>query len=200
MNGQSDNPTTMPHLAAPGNRSWVIASIAGAIMILLALVGVALTNTSSASAPNYWIVLVPVYGILCIGTAWMRGRHNKAARGAQVIRQILHWLAIAAALALDFVIRGTGEETASAAGLNAMLLLALGCFLAGVHLEWFFAVVGVMLTVAMIILARAQQYMWVVFLLGGLAVAALIASRWLLGRWRARHGANQHPSPPASGS
>jgi hypothetical protein len=105
-----------------------------------------------------------------------------------IFQQIFHWVGIAAALGLDFVIRGTGEETATAAGLNALLLLALGCYLAGIHLERLFVVVGVLLTLTLIIVAKADQYVWLVFVVGGIAIVAMIAGRRLYVRWFSRKG------------
>src|SRR5205085_439078 len=96
----------------------------------------------------------------------------------QLFRQIAHGLGIGVALWLDFLIRRSGEETATAAGLNAMMLLALGCYLAGVHLEWHFALVGVVLTLAMITVAKANQYSWMIFVVGGVAIVALLGWRW----------------------
>src|SRR5262249_44738122 len=119
----------------PIHRNWKIASVIAAIMVLLALLGVALTTTGKSAAPPYWISLAPIFGVLCAGTAWARHRHAAGLRREEVLRQGLHWLGVAVALGVDFVVRNTGEETGQAAGLNAMLLLALGCFLAGVHLE-----------------------------------------------------------------
>src|SRR5262249_30872685 len=136
----------------PIHRSWQIATVVAVVMVLLALLGVGLTTSSSSAAPVYWISLVPVYGFLCIGTAWARSRHGGVFDRPMVLRQLLHWLGIGVALSLDFYIRGTGEESGMGAGLNALLLLALGCFLAGVHLDWLFAPVGVLLAVALIIL------------------------------------------------
>jgi hypothetical protein len=135
------------------------------------------------------VSLVPVYGLLCMGTAWARARHGDAARRLAVFRQLFHWLGIGIALSLDFVIRGTGEETGTASGLNALLVLALGCYLAGVHLEGLFAVVGVLLTLTLIVVAKAEQYVWLIFVAGGLAVVAMFGLQWLLGRGRARKAA-----------
>jgi hypothetical protein len=149
-----------------------------AIMVLLALLGVAFTNGRYDFARAYWIALVPVFGLLCVGTAYARTRHEGGLRMHAVIRQVLHWVGIGIALWLDFIIRSTGEETAQAAGLNAVLLLALGCFLAGVHLDWLFAVVGVLIVLALILVAKAEQYLWVIFVVGGLVIALLAALWW----------------------
>jgi hypothetical protein len=180
----------------PIHRSWTIATSVAVVMILLALLGVGLTTTSSSFAATYWVGLVPIYGLLCVGTAWLRLGDGGHLQHGLVIRQALHWLGIAIALGLDFYIRGTGEETGVATGLNALLVLALGCFLAGVHLEWLFAVVGVLLTLTLVIVAKADQYLWLVFVMCGITVAVMLVLRWLM-----------HPSPksvvapaPASGS
>jgi Ni/Fe-hydrogenase subunit HybB-like protein len=171
-------------LLFPIHRNWKIASVIAAIMVLLTLLGVALTTSGRSAAPPYWISLAPIFGVLCAATAWARHRHAAGLRRNDVIRQSLHWLGVAVALGLDFVVRNTGEETGQAAGLNAMLLLALGCFLAGVHLEWHFAIVGVLLCLALLIVAKAEQYVWLIFVVGVLAVAGLLGARWLLLRGR----------------
>jgi hypothetical protein len=158
-------------------------------MVLLALLGVALSSASNSAAPVYWISLVPIYGVLCLGIAWTRARQDERAVRPEVIRQLLHWLGIGVALALDYVVRQTQVETGKAAGLNALLLLALGCYLAGVHLEWIFTLVGVLLSLALLVVTKAEEYIWLIFVVGGLAVAAMLAVQWFLGK--------SHSNPPA---
>jgi hypothetical protein len=166
----------------PITRSWKVASVVGVIMVLLALLGVGLTTTSSAAASTYWISLVPIYGLLCVSLAWVRARNDPGVRRPVVIRQVFHWLGIGVAVGLDFYIRGTGVETSTAAGMNALLLLALGCYLAGVHLEWLFVLVGILLTLALLVVAKADQYLWLIFVVGGLAVAAMLTLGYFLGK------------------
>jgi hypothetical protein len=167
-------------------RSMKIGTIAGAIMVVLALIGVGLTTSRSESALTYWIWLVPIYGLLCIATAGARGWHEKGLRQLQLVRQVAHWLGIGLALWIDFLIRRAGEETATAAALNAMMLLALGCYLAGVHLEWHFILVGVVLILATITVAKANQYSWMIFVVGVFAVVAMLGWRWMMARWHSR--------------
>jgi len=177
----------------PIARSWRIATGVAAVMVVLALIGVGLTTTSSSTASAYWVALVPIYGLLCIGTAWARVRRGDRTHHVAVVRQVLHWLGIGIALSLDFVVRGTGQETGTASGLNALLVLALGCFLAGVHLERMFAFVGVLLGLALIVVAKADQYIWLIFVAGGLAIVAMFALQWLFSRGRA-HNAQAAPA------
>lgn len=143
-------------------------------MIVLALIGVGLAAAKPLAARNYWVSLVPVYGVLCVVVAW---RRSHAGGERLVLRQILHWLGIAGAVALDFYIRGTGIETQVTSGLDALLLLALGCFLAGVHLDWTFLGVGLLLTGTLVVVAKATQYLWLLLLFGIVALAIAFAVR-----------------------
>lgn len=169
-------------------RSWKVGMIVASLMVFLALLGVGLTTTNRAIAPKYWMCLVPVFGLLCVIAAWYRAKQGEARRVA-IVRQIIHWLAIAATLGLDFYIRGTGEETGVAAGYNALLLLALGCFLAGVHLEWLFALVGLLLTGTLIVVVKADQYLWLVVV----AAIVIVAVMFFAMRFMARRRFATHP-------
>ena len=78
---------------------------------------------------------------------------SHAASGSQtrtldrtVIRQVLHWLAVALTIA-DQLQHLPPQRRADLDRdrLSTLLILALGCLLAGVHLEWMFALVGLLL-------------------------------------------------------
>jgi len=170
--------------------SWRIAGWVAAIMVVLALIGVGLATADVGLARNYWVALVPIYGLLCAFTAW---KHSRSGDGL-VLRQLLHWLAIAGAVALDFSIRGTGVETQLATGLDALLLLALGCLLAGVHLDWLFVPVGLLLALTLVLVAKADQYLWLLLVAAALPLAALLAWR------RLRRSRSAPTSAPASSS
>src|SRR5262245_2493145 len=92
---------TPPLLVKRHPRIWIVVTAAAVLMILLALLGVGLTTTNRPIARMYWIALVPAYGVLCVATALIRGRHDPAANRFMVARQFFHWLGIAVALALN---------------------------------------------------------------------------------------------------
>jgi hypothetical protein len=150
-----------------------VASIVAVVMVLLAMLGVGLTQASKAAASVYWISLVPLYGILCIWTARIHQQATGTHSAQLIWRQVFHWLGIAVAIGLDFFIGGTNQETALGAGMNALLLLSLGCFLAGVHFEWLFMVVGVLLTVTLVVFVKADQYLWVIVIAGVVSLLAI---------------------------
>jgi hypothetical protein len=158
--------------------SWKLAAAVALCMVVLALLGVGLATTRPLLARNYWVALVPVYGLLCAYTAWRRSKGGERL----VLRQALHWLGIAGAVALDFYVRGTGVESQVATGLDALMLLALGCYLAGVHLDWSFVGVGLLLTLTLVVVAKANQYLWLLFVAGVLVLGAAAGVRWMRSR------------------
>lgn len=202
----ANHPPAAHEVLAPGhvslwNRNWVMATIASVAMVFLALFGVGLSTADSHNAPTYWLALVPVFGLLSIATAWSKASHSGQSHRPMVLKQVLHWAGVAGAISLDYILRRTGEESGLAVGLNALLLLAVGCYLAGVYFEWRFILVGLLLTAALVIVAKANQYSWLIFVIGACLIAVLIGMRWVMHRFSPRkHGPRipVHPSPAAS--
>ncbi len=177
------------------HRSWKISLGAAVLMALLAVLGIALTTTNREVAPTYWISLVPVFGMLCMATAWSRAFYEGGGHYL-VVKQLLHWLAIAVALGADFYIRSSGQETGMAAGFNAALLLALGCLLAGIHLEWIFSFVGVLLLLVLVAVVKADQYLWLIVIIAVACVAAMLGVMSLLAKSKQRKEAARSANPP----
>jgi hypothetical protein len=176
------SPSAAPSTAGAIGRYWKIGAIVAAIMVALAVLGVGLTTVDRGLARRYWMWLVPAYGLLCVVTAWFRPRPDGAPVLGSVVRQVAHWLAINGAVALDFWITGTGEVAGAATGFNALLLLALGCVLGGVHGDWLFALVGALLVVTLVCIVKAEQYLWLLFVVGALALVAIIVAARLWAR------------------
>jgi hypothetical protein len=153
------------------------AGIMAGAMALLALVGTAVTIADVAWARSYWLALVPIYGALCVLAAWYHTGHFTGS----VMRQILHWLSVAAVMALDFALLRRGDQAAAGAGLSSLLILALGCLLAGIHLEWLFALVGLLLLAIFAVVSLANQYATIAFLVAA-AAALVLAAYWALSR------------------
>ena len=148
-------------------------------MVLLAMVGAAVTLADAAWARTYWVALVPIFGVMCTIAAW----NDTRALDRMVVRQILHWLCVGLAIMLDFnFLQARGEQTAVATGLSALLILALGCLLAGIHLDWLFAVVGLLLLLMVVVVSIAQEYLALVFLAGVLIIALLLGAQWFAHR------------------
>jgi hypothetical protein len=156
------------------------AVIVAAIMTILAVGGTLITLSDARWAGRYWLLLVPIYGLLCIFTA----SYRRGVYGETVGLQILHWMAVALAIAVDFAfLQGSGQQTSTATGLSSLLILALGCLIAGIHLEWLFALVGLLLLLIVVIVAWAQEYLMMVFVAAIIVLAVVLTAPRLMKRW-----------------
>ena len=168
---------TPPH-HVPSN----VAAILAVIMMLLALIGAGASLANLSWTERYWLYLVPVFGLICTIAAWFHTRSIDRT----VLRQILHWLAVGVVVAVNYrYLSRSGEQTSGATGLSSLLILALGCLLAGIHLEWTFALVGLLLLLTAIIVAVAQEYMALVLLIGFLLIAVILVVYYLKRKWAA---------------
>jgi hypothetical protein len=180
-----DLPSRLPDTAPEGTATIAgvpvtIAALFAVAMIVLALIGAGATLANVSWAEKYWLWLVPVFGLICTAAAWMR----TGAIDRTVIRQVLHWLAVGVTIAIDFsFFRRTGEQTSIATSLNSLLFLTLGCLLAGIHLEWSFALVGLLLLATAIAVAVAQEYMALVIVLGLLLIAIVLIGQHVVRKW-----------------
>ena len=102
-------------------------------VLILTLLGVAYTSFTKRPTTGYWEFLVPVTGVVCIWSGW-RYTHDKKAQLRLIWTQAAHWLAFFAAMNLLLLPNVQKMLNADATGLAILLLLALGTFVAGIHI------------------------------------------------------------------
>lgn len=173
------------HTAEGLQQYWLLSTVTAIVMVLLSLLGIAITNAAKEYAQRYWLALGMIFGALCLFTAWNKARHTHSGDPYMVHKQLLHWFGLLGALCIDFLIPQSQTESGQSAGYNALLLLALACYLAGVHFEWRFILVGVLLTFTLYSAVEANKYAWMVVVVGIIAMIVLLA-RW----WWLRHKAH----------
>ena len=139
-------PEPTPRPPAPGRallRGWLIHDSPWILMLLLALGGVTFTVPV-----GYWMVLTPVFAIICIAAGW---RHvvTRQERLRLVITQLLNWGALIVAIAVLYKDGPQGVFSSNASSLTMLTLLALGTFTAGVQARvWRTCAVGAILFLA----------------------------------------------------
>ena len=103
-------------------------------ILALAIGGVAYTNISQRPLVGYWEFLAIVMGIVCVVTQWSE-REDKQDRIRLLWTQALHWLAVLVTMNI-MLFSGVQQLLPTlATSLVLLILLALGAFLAGVHLR-----------------------------------------------------------------
>jgi hypothetical protein len=163
----------------PANRPqgvlpWLGARLPYLVVLVMALLGVADTSMSGRPLYGYWEFLAVAIGLACIATGW-RKTTDKAARKQLLITQSLHWLAFLIAMSILLLPSVNTFLNGPATGLALMLLLALGTFVAGVHVSAEVAALGVVLALTVPAMAWLKQSALMLVLIGlvigGLAVA-----------------------------
>jgi hypothetical protein len=127
------------------------------IVLVLTILGVAYTSISHQPLIGYWEFLTLAMGAVCIGTGWFH-THGKEARFRMLWTQALHWLAFL--VAMNIVVLSDVERllTAPGTGLALLMLLALGTFVAGVHVSWQICVLGITMALAVPAIAWLTEY------------------------------------------
>ena len=102
-----------------------------AIVLTLAVLGVAYTNISHQPLVGYWEFLAITTGVLCVVTEW-KNAEGRPARFRLMWTQALHWAAILVTMNIVLLSGVRNLLPAPATSLVLLTLLALGTFLAGV--------------------------------------------------------------------
>ncbi len=139
-----------------GVLGWFGVRLPYLVVLTLAILGVAYTSMSGRPLYGYWEFLGLAIGLACIAIGW-RQTADKAARRQLVITQSLHWLAFLIAMTILLLPSVNTFLSGPATGLALMLLLALGTFVAGVHVSADIAVLGVVLALTVPAMAWLKQ-------------------------------------------
>ena len=156
-------------------------SIGGA-MLLLAFIGIAASDVSSGRTQTYWLVLAVAFGLLSILLDWVHEPPGTA-WAAPMLLTAVHWLGVLAAIELVHVFIDAGRLSNANIGLLNGVIVALGTFSGGVRTNWRLMVIGAALGLGTAAVAYVEQYLWILFALAVLALAAI----YLVARWRGRH-------------
>ena len=103
------------------------------VILALAIVGVAYTNISHRPLAGYWEFLGILTGLACVIAVWGEN-DDRDARMRLIWTQVVHWVAVLIAMNV-LLLSGVQQLFAPmASSLVLLILLALGTFLAGLHL------------------------------------------------------------------
>jgi hypothetical protein len=151
------------------------------IVLALTILGVAYTSVSHQPLIGFWEFLALAMGIVCISTGWLHA-HSREARFRVLWTQALHWLAFLVAMNIVLLPAVHIMLSAPATGLTLLMLLALGTFVAGIHVSWEISALGVVM--ALLVPAIAWLTQNALFLL--LALVALFGIALMF--WWVRSG------------
>jgi hypothetical protein len=173
-----DEETTVEDNTAENSRTiggWKIQFWVLCGMLLLALVGMGLTQAMEKGAWEYWLFVVVVYAALGLWRSTSKAKHNEQPVKKLISRELSHWGTVLAFLGVIVLLERREIIDRQSASDVALLLLALSCCLAGVHFDWMLLVVGVALAVMLVAMATLEQYsivLWIIMILAAISAAA----------------------------
>ena len=118
-------------------------------IMLLALLGVGITDYRGTSAHGYWRYLLILMAL--ITTLWgiWRSRRLGLAHGSRILfQQLVLWSGALIATAVVYLLLGTGRLNYETTGLLTLLLLAFATFVDGMLVSWKLYVVSALLLLA----------------------------------------------------
>ena len=180
--------------SAPGNAAVVLQpglphaniwlkNLPYGVVLILTLLGVAYTSFSKHPIVAYWEFPVPVIGVVCVGAGWHHA-YDKQARLRLIWTQALHWMAFIIAMNLILLPNVQNMLNSDATGLAILLLLALGTFVAGVHiLAWQMCLLGLIMALCVPAIALIEESALIV-LLGAIVLIGVGMAFWWSGSSR----------------
>jgi hypothetical protein len=180
---QSPPPTTI----TPGSWTSKIESvllqrvlIVGVLSVLV-MIGLFLTNVSHLHARYYWSAMFPIFGIVSLWHEHCGPISNPGPLWKRILRQVLHWLGPIVAVQIMFLQLARGQMDADAVALVTLVILAVTCFMAGVHMDRSFYWVSAALAFAAVVGTEVEAYLWILAAIAivaiGITVFAAIALR-----------------------
>lgn len=143
------------------------------VLVLLALIGVVVTNISPVNAHGFWVLMLVVYAC----TATYYGRNSASSLdgglGGFVGKQVIHWGGSLTAVLCVYALVRTGTVNYEQAGTMILLILALATFLAGSHVGWRFYILGAFLALITVIMAYVERYLWLIVVIVCLILGAV---------------------------
>jgi hypothetical protein len=173
-------PTTRPPEAPDGVpiTRLLLRELPYLVVLVMTMVGVAYTSAARRPLVIYWEVLALTVGAVCMITGW---RHTEGAdsRMRMLWTQALHWGAFLVAMNIVLLPGVQRVLTSSATGLTLLMLLALGTFVAGIHLSVRICMLGLTMAALVPAIAWLKQSVLFVLLATIVLIAIALAAWWL---------------------
>lgn len=159
------------------------------IVLVLTILGVALTSVWHQPFIGYWEFMAVAVGVVCVTTGWLH-IEDRQARLRMIWTQALHWLAFLVAMNILLLPGVQRMLNAPATGLALLMLLALGTFVAGVHISWQICALGVAMALFVPAIAWLQQSALFLVLAGAALAGVVMTFWWRQGDRRSRKAAS----------
>jgi hypothetical protein len=135
-------------------------------LLVLAMIGVGITNFSPKLSHTYWLGMVVVFGIGALISGRSKVREGETTLKAYVAVHLLHWAGSFLAVIGAYTFIGSGIANLEDTGLMILLMLALATYTDGLRIGWRFSLAGLFLGATAVMIAYIDQFMWIALAVG----------------------------------
>lgn len=143
-------------------------------MLVLSFIGLMVSDIVHEGAWVYWRAMVPLYALFCIGLSGYLRKFREKTAFITIWHDILHWLALLAAIYIVSTFVSIGLVGRFEASLQVLVMLALTTFLAGIYSDVIFIIVGILLGCFTAGTAFFTKYLYTIMLPLTILAAALM--------------------------
>ena len=135
----------------------------------------ALTQATESGGALYWLILLWIYALFSLVRAWLVARKHHESIWSVIHLHLFHWLGALVALHIVFMLEHHDILSRDAASDVSLVILALASYLAGLHFERLFVLLGVILAIMAVIGAFVEQYtLWLTVIPASLIAAWIV--------------------------
>ncbi len=135
-----------------------------AILILLSITGIAVTNYANQYSLKYWLAMVPVFAGVSLYYGWIY-EHKNGQNIAGIIKdQVLQWIGLFVAVLMVLLLVNSGSFNSIDAGYFIIILLSLTTYTSGIRYDWRLIVLAVLLGLTAGITALVEHFFWIMLL------------------------------------
>jgi hypothetical protein len=144
------------------------------VLLGLALIGMGLTQATEGGGTLYWLIVLWVYALFSLVRAWLQAKQRHESIWSEIHLHLLHWLGALVALHIILVLEHHDILARDAASDVSLVVLALASYLAGLHFERLFVLIGIILAIMAVVGAFVEQYtLWLI------VIPASLVAAWL---------------------
>jgi hypothetical protein len=201
MRAESTMTDSQPVSAVPSEKiNWRLIGRGVLLVLILGLCGFGLAATPfwKQHTLDYWLWMVPSFGVLSILLCLLSESHRHKMLRWRVLRlQALQWVGTGAAVYLVFWMIQKNFLNVEAAGPTVTVIIALSVYLAGITFDWPLVVVALLLGAMAVGAFYLERVMLVVAGLAVILVIAYLLLRPVIKNYRTTH-APEKPTGAAS--
>jgi hypothetical protein len=164
----------------PIKRHFGLEGSVFALLVILSLGGIFITDYSPDDGYGYWLLMVFVFGFVSVFVSWLQTKRKDLEFAEIVKTQAMHWLHTIIVVGAASLLNKSGQLQGLSADLVILLILGLSTMLDGYHIGWQFSLLGFFLIACTIIIAYVNPFMWACLALAVVVIVGAIVRGLML--------------------